>query len=359
MSTLELRAKLAKAIEAATGGDCTVLYTAKGQATHMRKIKKFDLSTIDASMSGTHPAFIVDGVEKPAIYIGMYPGSVVNGELLSLPNTAPSTGLNYDNFISYAKANGNGHHLMTNAEWSALALLSYKNQTQPLGNTWWGQSVEDATQKGRRVDGLDTGILDATKVGATLTGSGPVSWRHNGKYTGVSDLAGNVFEFVTGLRTVKGEIQIMINNNAAILATDHSSTSASWKAIDGLTGDFITPDGNGTTTRSVKFATSGTADYTLVRSLDKFALLSNPSPINPVAAVALNKLKALGIFPMSSDQAVLGYDNIWVSTSLNCVAQRGGGYEHGLGGGIFSMSLERDRIWANVITGARPAFYEV
>lgn len=359
MSTLELRAKLAKAIEAATGGDCTVLYTAKGQATHMRKIKKFDLSTIDSSMSGTHPAFIVDGVEKSAIYIGMYPGSVVNGELLSLPNTAPSTGLNYDTLINFAKANGNGHHLMTNAEWAALALLSYKNQTQPSGNTWWGQSVEDATKKGQRVDGLDAGNTDSTKVGTTLTGSGPVSWRHNGKYTGVSDLAGNTFEYVTGLRTVKGEIQIMINNNAAILATDHSSTSASWKAIDGLTGDFITPDGNGTTTRSVKIATSGTAEYTLVRSIDKFALFSNPSQTNPVATVALNKLKALGLFPMTADQAALGYDNIWVSTNLSCVAQRGGGYEHGLGGGIFSLSLERERSWANVITGGRPAFYEV
>ncbi len=79
-----------QSVEAASGGEQTVLYTAKGQPTYMNIIKKFDLSTIDASLSGTHPAFIVNGVEKPEIFVGTYLGKLVDGELLSLPNVDPS-----------------------------------------------------------------------------------------------------------------------------------------------------------------------------------------------------------------------------------------------------------------------------
>ena len=55
--------RYAKSVEAASGGLQTVIYTAKGQPSFMNIIEKFDLSAIDPTLSGTHPAFIINGVE--------------------------------------------------------------------------------------------------------------------------------------------------------------------------------------------------------------------------------------------------------------------------------------------------------
>ncbi|MBZ6647773.1 hypothetical protein FMJ41_30500, partial [Klebsiella michiganensis] len=76
-------------------------------------IPKFDVSTIDASLalgSGTHPAFIVNGVEVDQIFVGTYPGSIVNGQLLSLPDRAPAVSVPYNDGISLARAAGPGWH---------------------------------------------------------------------------------------------------------------------------------------------------------------------------------------------------------------------------------------------------------
>ena len=76
--TILIKDSLRQSVELASGGLQTVMYTAKGQPTYMNIIQKYDMSTIDASLSGTHPAFIVDGVEKPEIFIGTYQGRIVN-----------------------------------------------------------------------------------------------------------------------------------------------------------------------------------------------------------------------------------------------------------------------------------------
>ncbi|MFA1231439.1 hypothetical protein ACDI93_27125, partial [Klebsiella pneumoniae] len=96
---------------------------------------------------------------------------------------------------------------MTNAEWAAIALLCYSQGHSPRGNTKWGLSSDNIGEKGRRADGKTAGVESGT--GLTLTGSGPVGWRHNRDYAGIADLAGNVWEQVTGVRFCGGELQIM------------------------------------------------------------------------------------------------------------------------------------------------------
>lgn len=350
--TILIKDSLRQSVELASGGLQTVMYTAKGQPTYMNIIQKYDMSTIDASLSGTHPAFIVDGVEKPEIFIGTYQGKIVSGELLSLPNVEPTHSTNYDNFLNAARANGNGHHLITNAEWSAVALQCYKNNTQPMGNSYYGRSSEDPLLTGRRADGLNPGNTSGSA--RTLTGSGPVQWRHNGKNNGIADLSGNVWEWNSGMRLLNGEIQIIENNNAAKLAINLGAASTEWKAIDGATGNLVTPDGSGTTPGTVKFATSGTADYTINGST--FGAIKNLSTVNPVSAAALSKLKALCLFPVVDAVATFNGDGLYLNLTIEATPIRGGGWVNGAAAGVFYLSLGGARSSAGANFGSRPAF---
>lgn len=351
--TILIKDSLRQSVEAASGGEQTVLYTAKGQPTYMNIIQKFDLSTIDASLSGIHPAFIVNGVEKPEIFVGTYLGKLVDGELLSLPNVDPSASINFDNFSTYARACGAGHHLMTNAEWSAVALQCYKNDTQPFGNTYYGRSSENPLLIGRRQDGLDPGNTAGTA--RTLTGSGPVEWRHNRKPSGIADLAGNVLELSAGMRLINGEIQVIADNNAALHTIDMSATSAQWKAIDAVTGNLVTPDGNGTTAGTVKFANSGTADYTINGA--SFGATRNLSTTKPVSAAALARLKALCLYPVVEDTAKFNSDGLWKTIDTGeRTPVRGGNWSDAAGAGVFALNLYYARSNAYMKIGARPAF---
>lgn len=350
MSTILIKDSLRQSVEAASNGEQTVLYTAKGQATFMNIIKKFDLSTIDPSLSGTHPAFTVNGVEKDAIYVGTYQGCVKNGELLSLPNVAPTYNLNYDTLLANARACGNGHHLITNAEWSAIALQCNKNKTIPSGNTYFGRSAEDSSLTGRRVDGVTPGT-QTEAAGVTLTGSGPVSWRHNLKYNGISDMSGNISEWCSGLRIVDGEIQIIENNNAAQNTISLSADSTEWKAIHAETGALIATG----SVNSVKFATSGAADYSLVAANNSlFSGVTNPSATKPVLAPALLKLKALCIIPISAGLD-LGGDGIYLNIASERLLLRGGRWQDSIWAGINQLNLFNLR--TVVGHGSRPAYY--
>lgn len=350
--TILIKDSLRQSVELASGGLQTVLYTAKGQATYMNIIQKYDMSTIDASLSGTHPAFIVNGVEKPEIFVGTYQGRLVDGELLSLPNVDPSAVINFDNFSTYARACGAGHHLMTNAEWSAVALQCYKNDTQPFGNTYYGRSSENPLLIGRRQDELDPG--NTAGAARTLTGSGPVEWRHNRKPSGIADLSGNVWEWSAGMRLMNGEIQVIANNNAALHTIDMSATSAQWKAIDAVTGNLVTPDGNGTTAGTVKFANSGTADYTI--NGGSFGAIRNLSTTNPVTAAALARLKALCLYPHTENTASYNSDYFGKFTTGETLPTRGGNWGSAAYTGVFALSLFNARSYTAPNIGARPAF---
>lgn len=362
MPSIFVKDDLRASVEAATGGRVTVLYTASGQPSFMNIIPKFNLQDIDASLgTGVHPAFIVGGVEKSELFIGQHAGVIKNGELLSLPGVDPSGSKNHDEFVSIVRANGTGWHLMSNAEWAAIALWCWKNGFMPRGNTTYGKSSDAPWETARRVDGGTPG--DASGVARTLTGAGPVSWRHDNTATGISDLCGNVIEWAVGMRIVAGEIQVIANNDAALSATDLSATSSAWKAIDATTGALITPTFTGTiaggdytptTVNSVRYATSGTANNTLVRaSSSSFEGMTNPGG-TPVALAALVVLKQLGLYPVAP--AGLGGDGFWIDMAGERVPIRGGSFLHHTQGGVFALNLTVPRSGIYVSVGARPAY---
>ena len=370
MSTIIIKDTLRQSVEAASGGAQTVLYTAKGQPSFVNIIPKATIESIDPSLgAGTHPAFIVGGKEIPQLFIGTYQGMIKNGEFLSLPNAVP-TSQNTDNYSYYnaAKACGPGWHAITAAEWGLLALQTFKAGTQPLGNTNWGFSSDNPAEFGRRVDGRQPGDKNNT-TGITFTGSGPVDWRHNKTFSGISDLCGNIAEYNYGIRLMAGELQFLPDNNAALFASDISPASAAWKALDAITGAFITPTFTGsiaggdyvaTTPTSVRVAlTSANVPFSIqfpINGSNPFTDLKNNSS-QPISAVALNKLKLLALFPLTINPADFKGDGFWATAinSQRALLSRGGHNTLGSAAGIFCGEWSRDGI--GNIAGSRPVYY--
>ena len=370
MPTIFSKDSLRASVEAASGGRQTVLYTALGQPTYMNVIPQFDGQSLDPGLpAGPHEMFMVGGVAKSEYFVGTFQGQVVNGELLSLPGVDPSTSINHDQAVAYARACGVGHHAMTNAAFAGLALWCRANGFQPRGNTNYGKAVDSPWETARRIDGLSPGNMAGTP--RILTGSGPASWRHDNTPSGISDLSGSIWEWTPGVRLMAGEIQIIAGNNAALSSTDLSIASAEWTAINGATGALVTPTFTGsiaagdyvaTTANSVRLAAAGTANYTLVRAFGQsFEGMTNPGA-TPVGAVALALLKSLGLFPVAS---LLGgttvaptgnSDGIWPTLTDERLPLRGGNWYYGASAGLFALSLSNARPSVGSDIGSRPAF---
>ena len=361
--TIFIKDDLRASVEAATGGLVTVLYTAAGHPSYMNVIPKFNLQDIDASLgTGVHPAFIVNGVEKSELFIGQHVGCVKDSNLLSFPGAVPQVSANYDTFRTWAANNGPGWHMMTNAEWAAIALWCWKNGTMPRGNNNWGRDIGSPWEVARGVDGGTPG--DASGNGRHYTGSGPASWRHNGQSSGIADLNGNVWEWTGGLRLNNGEIQVLANNDAADNTKDQSRTSTLWKAIKASDGTLVAPGTAGT----LKYDATGAngtggnvlSDTVTSRSgnVDEDDLVNGTS--QAMESMGLkegltvpNIAKVLCLYP---PVAGLGGDNFWMRNHGERLPLAGGYFSYGASAGVFarSLNLARSSVLGNV--GARPAY---
>ena len=345
------------AVEAASGGKNTVMYDDQGNPSIMVVIPKFYLNDVITGAPHTvHPAFVVNGIEKDAIYISKYQNIVQNGRAYSLPAQDPATYINFDQALLACYAKGQGWHLMSNAERSAIALWCKKNNFMPRGNNNYGCDISAPYEKG--VVTYKYQSDNKLICGRVATGSGPAAWSHDGTPDGIYDLNGNVWEWGSGLRLKNGEIQIIQDNNAAIQNADHSDTSTLWKAIAAADGSLVAPGTSGTLkfdatnadgsgTPKLNTTITGQSDGSK-SSYCSFETLTAASGITiPMI------LKSLGLFPIDSSH---GGDGLWVNNKSEIFPLYGGYWYSGVSAGVFALYLSYARYYSIGNVGFRSAY---
>ena len=335
-----------------------ILYDDKGMPSIMVKIPKQTYAQLGLGESqAIHPAFIINGQEVDAIWLSKFHNIIVNGRAYSLPGQDPATNINFDQAVAACVAKGEGWHLMTAMECGLLVNWCENNGFIPIGNNDYGKHISETNYKAIPTH------MSGDRIGRTATGTGPLTWFHDNTPSGIDGLGGNVRDWVGGIRTVYGELQILANNNGADNTHSQAPGSLAWKAIKGDDGTLIDPNGSGTTPGSVKM---DWIDSAIVYS----TTITDPNPgehscnfgvIAANASVGANAkllLQALGMLPRNSD--VLSKSN---RCYMNNAAEErlfhcGGSYYTSVRGfGTFNGSIARANAGADL--GFRAAYVEL
>ncbi len=303
--------QLRSSVEAASGGRTTVIYTNAGNPSYMHILPAFNCEDVAPGGelgTGTHPAFMFNGVRASEIMVGAHLGGMMGSQVVSMPGLDPRASINFDQARALCQANGAGWDIMSNLDWAAIALWCMANGYQPRGNTNYGRHHVDKWETGRRQDKATPG--DTAGVAHTLTGSGPAAWAHDGTGNGIHDLVGNVWEWVGGLKLINGVIHLAPDNG--------SYTEAAYTN----TG-FVMPQN------------------------------STSFPAQPNAG-ASNLVKQSLIVPANTALAPIGYYER--NPAGVRFPGRGGGWSNAGNCGLGALYLSGDRTYAGTSFGFRPRF---
>ena len=361
MSEVFAKDTLRASVEAATGGKMTVMYDDKGYPCHMVVIPRFNLEDVEASGklgTGAHPAFIVNDTEVPEIFIGAHQATVKDGRAVSLPSHDPATYINYDQARSFCAAKGEGWHLMTVHERSAVMLWCLANGFQPRGNTSHGKSHEAPWEHGKVTYRYRIG--ENWHDGRTSTGCGPASWRHDGTFQGISDLVGNVWEWIGLMKIVDGRIYCPDDNSYTLDEED-------WPARDAFFDSPGAGDGKSTadlgepilsdsiTNYAGPRGNNGHYDYNYISEWK--TLKAKEGWIPPLI------LKQLGVCPfVSSDETdsvpvyAAAKGAMWIRNYGERMPVLGGDWLWERNSGLAALPLTNDRSTLSRSIGFRPVF---
>lgn len=276
-----------------------------------------------------------------AIYISKYPNVIIKGRAYSLPMLDPVANVTFDVAVAACITKGEGWHLMTAVEWEYLLNQSREKDTMPHGNTDYGT---DYYHKEEKAD------CDGCGYGRSKTGSGPATWNHDNAIYGVSDLNGNVWEWLAGLRLLDGAIEYIPNNDAALTGCDLSRNSKEWQQLRTARGPVrVEVEAGEITITDRKAAEDYTPDYDGTRIADlKIDLQEVPQA-----------LKDLGIVPDKRAESELKTYVYFDATEGEWLPFRGSGFFDTSYSGASALFLNFPRSSSHVSVGFRFAFYEV
>lgn len=338
----------------ASQGRNTVMYSDDGHPNILVRVPAYHMSRLGMGFEDrVHPGFTPGGTARREFWAGKYQvllvGSGADARAVTLPGVDPSHSRNWDQFHDPIRSNGEGWHMLSNAEWAAIALLSQAYGHPEQGNDNYGRAYNDHSQLGVKSQGGIPGANEGHD--RTLTGSGPLDWRHDGTVTGIADMVGNVREWVSGLRLNDGEINILEDP----ITGDHGPESADWRAIlpDGtlvdpgtagtLRWDASNPDGSGSPLLATEIENNG-GEYTSQRF----------HSVEAKEGVAVPEiLKHLALFP-GPDVSSRG--NLYVRNVGERFPFRGGSWFSGSFAGRFSLFLTFARSSTRTSFGSRLAW---
>lgn len=324
---------------ASFGGNNAVKFDDLGMPSIMVGIPKMKYSDIiTGGTQETLPWWIVDGVEKEVIWESKYINVVVNDRAYSLPMKDPKCYINFDQALAACRRKGEGWHLNQNGVFAAINLWCQRNGFVPRGNTNWDRSYVKPYEKG-----INTYIDGSHGGGRTATGSGPVTWYHDGTPAGIADLCGNCWEWVAGMRIVNGEIQIIPYGNSMKSDCNMGADSTEWKAIK-PDGTLVEPGTAGTLHYDyvsgklvINTSTNSTGSWNI-----PFGALTAASGVNiPQIAIAAGLIK-----DSADDYGASGHQQ-YVNTDGERLPRRGSVFDSTSNGGGAALNLNNPRSNAN------------
>ncbi|WP_314723493.1 hypothetical protein [Enterocloster bolteae] len=330
----------------------------RGISSVMVKIPKQTCAQLGLGDSAeTHPAFIINGKEVDAIYVSKYENVIKDGLAYSVPDGKPAVSVDFDEASHACTEKGLGWHLMSKIEWALLAQWCLNNGFLPHGNCDFGKDICEKSYKGIPIEMKDG------KMNCVLTGTGPLEWSHDRSPSGIWDLKGNLGEWVAGARTVFGELQVLRDNDAADGRNSQQADSGAWMAIDGVTGEYIKPDGKGTTPGSLKLEYMDSVwNYVISENIartDKFYGCEYKKIIcsDEVSAQARQRLQVLGFYRLEEKDITYEEDFFYAhSGAEEKIFGCGGHFKHGREAGVFCAHGTTARSDTSLTRGFRSAY---
>ena len=330
------------AVERASGGRQTVLYDDLGNPSVMNIIPIFRYEDLGYSAdmgTGVVSCFDVGtGTNKSEIFIGAFQSSLVGSRAVSLPRADPAASVNFDTAKGYCANKGAGWHLMTMHEWAAISLWCMANGFEPRGNTNYGRAHDRYVERGRRMDGGLPG--DTAGTARVHCGSGPDAWRHNNSPWGISDLVGNVWEWLDGFKLQDGQI---------IASTFNTQAEASWAAQAAYFDSTLTTGGAPRLSDAVvnRLGTIGDNANAGYSASEAFNIMTKSGTY-----VSNQLLKRLLVEPA----AVLPKGRVYMRNFGERLPYRGGSWANGSSAGLAALDCSASRVNTHSYVGFRLAF---
>jgi len=346
------------AVTIADNNGGTIKYDQYGNPNVMVWIPAFNWDRVNEFSSTTlHPAFMVNGVAKSGIWVSKYENILLAPTTYAEYSAGTITGSSHS-YIAASRANvsarynidfdaarkactnmGTGWHLMTNAEWAAIALWSKNNSTMPYGNNSYGDDTDDPTVIGK----LITGDTFGSGNSRWWTGSGGAKTGHNRTLDGVMDLNGNLWEWVDGMRLEDGLIYVAGNTNTSPTWAGNSfaATEANWYN----TGMYVNWDG---ASSGFTLSAAGRGTAMPIYKAQYFGLTTGGDSL----------LAALALAPTTSSSSAYGNDYYYANNSGQRFPLRSGSWVSGSYAGVFALHLRdgRSATYGNI--GFRSALAE-